>query len=110
MPTIEIVPYADRWPYEFRQIALPIRIAMEDLAVRIDHIGSTSVPGLAAKDVIDVQVSVASLNPPEAIAAALQSLGYQWMPQLSQDHLPPGGQDSREQWQKLYFRGPATQR
>jgi GrpB-like predicted nucleotidyltransferase (UPF0157 family) len=110
MPAIEIISHNDRWRHEFAQVALSIRQATRDLAVRIDHIGSTSVPGLAAKDVIDVQVSVTSLDPSDAIAAALNSLGYQWMPKLTQDHLPPGCEDSPAQWQKLYFRCPPAQR
>ena len=59
---IEIVPYQDRWPGEFAAIGRRLRSALGDAALRIDHIGSTAVPGLAAKDVIDVQVSVLDLD------------------------------------------------
>ena len=45
-------------------------------AVRIDHIGSTAVPGLDAKDVIDIQVTVASLEVADELAEALRSAGY----------------------------------
>ena len=64
-----------RWPAEFGRIGTALRAALGGLALRIDHIGSTAVPGLAAKDVIDVQVTVAALDA-EAIAAALAPLGY----------------------------------
>ena len=57
---IEIVEYREQWPAEFRAIAGDLRRRLGPLALRIDHIGSTSVPGLAAKDRIDIQVTVAS--------------------------------------------------
>ena len=73
-----IIPYQPAWPAEFQAIAAAQRQALGGLALRIDHIGSTSVPGLPAKDVIDVQVSVAALEAAAAAAirAALGSLGY----------------------------------
>ncbi len=52
---IEIVPYQTSWPAEFQEIALVLRRGLGGLALRIDHIGSTSVPGLPAKDIIDIQ-------------------------------------------------------
>lgn len=52
MKIIELVPYDENWPREFARIAGPLRAALGEVALRIDHIGSTSVPGLAAKDVI----------------------------------------------------------
>lgn len=74
--TIEIVRYDPRWPEIFEAEALRLRTALEDLALRIDHVGSTAVPGLAAKPVIDIQVLVASLDPLESYRAPLESLGY----------------------------------
>jgi GrpB-like predicted nucleotidyltransferase (UPF0157 family) len=50
--------------------------ALGPVALRIDHHGSTAVPGLAAKPVIDIQVSVRRLQPIEAYGAALAQLGY----------------------------------
>jgi GrpB-like predicted nucleotidyltransferase (UPF0157 family) len=75
---IEVVPSDPLWPRLFRERAALIRQALDDRAERIDHIGSTSVPGLAAKPVIDIQVSVLDLDPPEPIDAALHSLGYEY--------------------------------
>ncbi|HZJ27689.1 MAG TPA: GrpB family protein [Acidimicrobiia bacterium] len=49
---IEIVDYQPRWVTQFGEVADTLRRAMADDVVRIDHIGSTAVPGLAAKDVI----------------------------------------------------------
>ena len=86
---IEIVDSSQDWASEFRTIAEPLRSALGDLALRIDHIGSTSVPGLPAKDVIDIQVTVAELDR-EAISAALAPLGYSCREDVVGDHVPPG--------------------
>jgi GrpB-like predicted nucleotidyltransferase (UPF0157 family) len=106
---IAIVPYDDRWPAEFDQIATALRAALGDLALRIDHIGSTAVPGLPAKDVIDVQVTVAALDA-TAITAALAPLGYTPYHRIADDHVPPGRDDSPAEWSKLYFYAPPGQR
>lgn len=52
-PSIVIHPYDKRWPAEFATAEGLLHDALGDVAVRIDHIGSTSVPGLAAKDIIE---------------------------------------------------------
>src|SRR5689334_3321442 len=110
MPSrIEIVPYNPEWPAEFRRVAVPLRAALSGLAPRIDHIGSTAVPGLAAKDVIDVQVTATMLDA-TAFAAALAPLGYTLVEAITDDHVPPGRDDPLEEWRKLYFRAPAGQR
>lgn len=51
---IRIVPCRPAWPAEYAALAADLRAALGPLALRVDHIGSTAVPGLAAKDVIDV--------------------------------------------------------
>jgi GrpB-like predicted nucleotidyltransferase (UPF0157 family) len=48
---VEIVAYREVWPAEFREIVAGLHAALGDRALRIDHIGSTSVPGLPAKDI-----------------------------------------------------------
>jgi GrpB-like predicted nucleotidyltransferase (UPF0157 family) len=73
---IEIVPYDDAWPEQFTIEAERIRTALGDVAVRVDHIGSTAVPAMAAKAVIDIQVSVPSLGPVDAYRIPLERLGY----------------------------------
>jgi putative glutamine amidotransferase len=69
--------YDADWPARFEEEASAIRGALGDLAERIEHVGSTSVPGLAAKPVIDIQVSVASVTPRAPIVSALAALGYE---------------------------------
>ena len=91
-PLIAILPYDTHWPVEFRDVGMSLREALADLALRIDHIGSTSVPSLAAKDVIDIQVTVAALDA-DALAQALAPLGYTLYPPADHDHVPPGRDD-----------------
>jgi len=98
---IEIVPYRDSWSVEFRAIGRRLRDSFDDLALRIDHIGSTSVPGLAAKDVIDVQVTVAAFEPEEPLRLAAEAAGLSWWPEIAHDHVPHGSTGS---WAKRYAR------
>lgn len=104
---IAIVPYKPLWPDEFLEIGTGLRRNLGDLALRIDHIGSTSVPGLAAKDVIDIQVTVAELTP--ALERAFTQAGFQRMP-YEVDHLPPGREAERSEWQKWMFKSVRPQR
>ena len=60
----------------FQRAAGELRRALGNIALRIDHIGSTAVPGLPAKPVIDIQVSVPSLEPSDPYDRPLQSLGF----------------------------------
>lgn len=73
---IIVVPYDPAWPGRFAELATPIRKALGETAVRIDHIGSTAVPHLAAKPIIDIQISVVDFDPLAAYRDPLQTLGY----------------------------------
>ena len=65
------------WAAAFEREADALRAALPaELVVRIDHVGSTSVPGLVAKPVVDIQLSVAAMTPVEAYAVPLAALGY----------------------------------
>ncbi|NEZ44072.1 GrpB family protein [Paenibacillus alvei] len=73
---IEIVPYHSSWKTEFLESGRRIRGALGDAAVRIYHIGSTSVEGLAAKPIIDIQISVRSWDDFEHMVHQFKSIGY----------------------------------
>jgi GrpB-like predicted nucleotidyltransferase (UPF0157 family) len=77
---IEIVDYNPAWPVLFGELGPTLRAALGAAALRIDHIGSTAVPGLAAKPIIDVQISVAAFEPVEAFKDPLEQLGYVYRP------------------------------
>jgi GrpB-like predicted nucleotidyltransferase (UPF0157 family)/ubiquinone/menaquinone biosynthesis C-methylase UbiE len=79
-PTIDVVPYDPAWPEAFEAERRRIAEALGGVAIRIEHNGSTAVPGLAAKPVIDIQIAVARLRPSEPYVSALASLGYTHVP------------------------------
>ena len=67
--------YDDRWPLQFDEWRGRAAAALGYRASRIEHVGSTSVPGMSAKPVIDIQVSVPELRDEDAYVPALRSLG-----------------------------------
>jgi GrpB-like predicted nucleotidyltransferase (UPF0157 family) len=71
-----IVPYNPEWPQLFRELGKALRKVLGKTALRIDHIGSTAVPGLDAKPIIDIQTSVASFEPLDAYRIPIESLGF----------------------------------
>jgi GrpB-like predicted nucleotidyltransferase (UPF0157 family) len=73
---IEVVAYDPVWPTRFAELGRELRAGLGAVALRIDHIGSTSVPGLAAKPIIDIQVSVAEFEPLAAYRLPLEQLGF----------------------------------
>ena len=86
---IVLEPYDASWPARFDAEAAALRQALGPLALRVDHVGSTAVPGLAAKPVIDLQVSVRRLAPRDAFDAALARLGYRHVPLGDFDRVYP---------------------
>lgn len=73
---IVIVDYNPLWPDKFQQHAALITQALGSKALRIEHVGSTSVPGLAAKPIIDILVVVADSSDEDAYLPALLATGY----------------------------------
>jgi GrpB-like predicted nucleotidyltransferase (UPF0157 family) len=86
--SIQIVPYDPGWPNAFSAERDRIAAVLGTLARRIDHHGSTSVPDLAAKPIIDIQVSVLELQPIAAYATALTRLGYVHVPHADDAFCP----------------------
>lgn len=93
---IEVVEYSDDWPRAFDGWHARLREALGGSALRIEHIGSTSVPGLAAKPVVDVQVSVAGVADESSYVPAIAGTG---VPLRARDdehrYFRPGGTDPR---------------
>jgi GrpB-like predicted nucleotidyltransferase (UPF0157 family) len=85
---LQIVRYDPKWPAAFQAEALRLRQALGTLAVRIEHNGSTAVPGLAAKPIIDLQVSVANLEPLMANREPLEAIGYLHVPHPDDSFCP----------------------
>jgi len=79
-PAIRIVDHDPAWPGLAEAEVRAIRGVLGDVAVRVEHVGSTAVPGLAAKPILDLQLSVDALEPPERYAQPLKRLGYVFVP------------------------------
>ncbi len=104
---ITIHPYNPNWPKEFEQIRQALLEVLGPLALRVDHIGSTSVPGLGAKDVIDVQITVEILT--SEVTNKLVEAGYQFRGHKV-DHVPFGEDDALNLWEKFLFKERSGER
>ena len=94
------MPYRPEWPESARVLIEVLRAALHPMALRIEHIGSTAVPGMAAKDILDIQVSVADLKDvDEAFDPPLFALGFERSPYRF-DHVPAGGAHEPTRWEK----------
>ncbi|HKY54648.1 MAG TPA: GrpB family protein [Anaerolineales bacterium] len=98
---ISIVPYKASWPQEFLEKGTMLRHILGDLALRIDHIGSTAVLGLAAKDVIDIQITAERLT--SQLERVMNLAGFQRLINIHRDHVPPGKESTANEWQKWLF-------
>jgi len=73
---IVVVEYDPAWPSSFREVGERLRASLGDVALRIDHIGSTAVEGLDAKPIVDIQVSVASFEPLARYQGPIEQCGF----------------------------------
>jgi GrpB-like predicted nucleotidyltransferase (UPF0157 family) len=99
------------WAEEYLAVAERLREAVwgEDV-VRIDHIGSTSVPGLPAKDVIDVQITTADDDGLERAAAALAANGWRRSMRVASDHHVATLTADPAEWLKIFLSEPEGER
>jgi GrpB-like predicted nucleotidyltransferase (UPF0157 family) len=107
--TIEIVASRDHWATEFTGLASIVQLALEAVPHRVHHIGSTSVPGLAAKDIIDLMISVPVLDA-GLIRPRFETLGWTWRDDIDRDHRPPGADVTPEDLAKLYVQAHSPRR
>ncbi|MEU0515555.1 dephospho-CoA kinase [Amycolatopsis sp. NPDC006125] len=97
----KVVPYDGTWPAQAARALARLRLLTAGRALRVDHIGSTSVPGLPAKDVLDLQVTVSTLAQADEFADVLSDAGFlraegEWWDD------PQGG---GERWEKRFHYG-----
>jgi GrpB-like predicted nucleotidyltransferase (UPF0157 family) len=76
----KLVPYRKEWVDHFNLEADLLRSALGDQALRIEHVGSTSIPGMAAKAIIDIMVAVPRLIRDSQIIFELDRIGYTYKP------------------------------
>ena len=83
--TLRLVQYDDTWPTRFESEAARLRAALSATTSPIEHVGSTAVPGLGGKPVIDVAIAVSSEAAADACIAPLTELGYEYRGQHGDD-------------------------
>ncbi len=88
------------WPEQARRLLARVRHAVGETAVTLDHVGSTAVPGLPAKDVVDLQVGVRSLADADdgAFVGAMRGSGFLLVPEVSAD-----GSKDGDAWPKRFY-------
>jgi GrpB-like predicted nucleotidyltransferase (UPF0157 family) len=106
--SIMIVDYRPEWVTEYAKLAERLCASLGDLALRVDHIGSTAVPGLAAKDIVDIQVTVADFS--ASLEPAFARAHYQRRVDVTSDHRPPSATGPDEDWEKQYYQPGAVAR
>lgn len=117
---VEVLPYDPAWPVHFEEIRAHLRGILFGQDVRVEHVGSTSVPGLAAKPIIDIDIVLQNGATFEAVKTSLEANGYTHVgdfgitgrevfkyddkPQLMSHHLYALSADSEELKRHLTFR------
>jgi GrpB-like predicted nucleotidyltransferase (UPF0157 family) len=85
-PAVRLVAHDPAWPLLAQQELRLVAEALGPIAVGLEHVGSTAVPGLAAKPILDLQVSVSRLEPRARYAAPLRRLGYKFVADPDSPH------------------------
>ena len=105
---VAISSYDPQWAERAAVLIATLYGALGARALRIDHIGSTAVPGMDAKDVLDIQVSVTDLRDAQGhFDQPLRALGFVGFP-IGRDHVPAGRNDDPARWAKQFWARRAT--
>jgi len=95
-----VVAHRPAWEQQADDLRATLRDQLGETAARIEHIGSTSITGMPAKDVIDLQISVFDLDRSDtAFGPPLAHLGFERSPHQF-DHVPAGQPDDPAEWEK----------
>ena len=78
--TVKLVPHNPKWEKLFEKEKKVLEKKLGNLVIDIEHVGSTSVPGISAKPVIDILVGIKSMTDAKKCIKQLESLGYEYMP------------------------------
>ena len=93
---VVVVPYDSRWPILFEEASAQLQAALGSAILAVHHVGSTAVPGLEAKPILDLLVSVPDFEKAVQLVPRLAALGYEFRPdeEIPDRHYfrrPPGG-------------------
>ena len=117
---VVVLPYDRTWKFAFEEIKREIESAISDLIIGIEHVGSTSVEGLSAKPIIDIDVIIKDYSTFDTVVSKLEAIGYfhegnlgikdreafkySDKPHLQQHHLYVCPQQSEELYRHITFR------
>ncbi len=76
--TVKLIPYSPKWKDSFEKEKRRLQKSLGDFVISIEHIGSTAVPGVSAKPIIDIAVVVKSIKSPDKLIKLLETLGYEY--------------------------------
>lgn len=103
-----LVPPDPTWAAQAKRSMARLALACGNAATRIDHIGFTAVPGVPARDVIDIQITVARMEDADSLAEPLRSIGFPAVPGITADDPSPayaiGGEADPAMWSKRLHR------
>lgn len=103
---VELVPYSDSWPAAFNAARQRIALEAAGVCTAIEHIGSTAIPGMPAKPIIDLQAGIESFDHLPQLTPVLEALGLKGNPQIRQDHVPfEAAEYFDAEWEKRFFAG-----
>jgi GrpB-like predicted nucleotidyltransferase (UPF0157 family) len=95
-----VVAYDPSWAERGAALVTALKTVADDLVERVEHIGSTAIPAMAAKDVLDIQLTVSDLDgAPRALDEPFATLGFERHPYV-RDHVPAGMDDDPARWAK----------
>ena len=100
---VVVLPYDEQWKQDFLKIKSELTDALGQLAIRIEHIGSTSVQGLSAKPIIDIDVVIKDHSVLESVISALGIIGYQHEGNLGIEGREAFKYDGKEHLQKHHL-------
>lgn len=102
--TVKLVPHNPKWEKLFEKEKQLLKKTFGDIILAVEHIGSTAIPGIPAKPIIDINIGVESLDVARNIKEKFEKLGYEHRPFV------PGKTKVDLKWQELYVKGPEAKR
>jgi dephospho-CoA kinase len=96
-----LVPHDATWPVQAARLAARVRLAAGRHGLGVEHVGSTAVPDIRAKDVIDLQLAVRSLENADAVRAGLEDAGFPLVREVRADR-PKAADPDPTHWQKRF--------
>lgn len=102
--TVKLVPHNSKWAILFEKEKQILKKTFGNTILAIEHIGSTAIPGIPAKPIIDINVGVESLDVARNMKKKFEKLDYEHRPFV------PGKTKDDLKWQELYVKGPGAKR